>query len=62
MWQEHFQRIGKTNNVTVITPLYKSIDLSVYNPKEIGKTNTNGISSTTAVFKEISLIILNMSL
>ncbi|MGI6360671.1 MAG: glycogen synthase [Acholeplasmatales bacterium] len=50
------KEIGKNNNVIVITPLYKSIDLSVYNPKEIGKKQiTMGSISTTVFFKEISL-------
>ena len=36
------KEIGKTNDVTVITPLYKGIDLSVYNPKEIGRRQIHG--------------------
>ncbi len=50
------KEIGKTNDVTVITPLYKGIDLSVYNPKEVGRRQIHmGSISTTAVFEEISL-------
>ena len=44
------KEIGKNNNVIVITPLYKSIDLSVYNPKEIGKKQITMGSISTTVF------------
>lgn len=50
------KEIKKTQTITVITPLYKDIDLSVYNPKEIGKRKiTMGPIQTTITF--ISVIL-----
>lgn len=50
------KEIGKAHEITVITPYYKDIDLSLYNPKAIGKRKiTMGSIQQTATYVSIVL-------
>lgn len=54
------KQIGLNHQITVITPLYKDINLSLYNPKELGKRKiTMGSITTTVTYVGVYLNKVN---